>query len=152
MVNFNADSVNTVYDQLVSHAQSLGVFDAGVNAAESWSTPGDGVWCMFSAPAIVPLPGESGLAAVSGRLDFKALIGCSANIKPLGRADKVILAAACSLLAAYSGAFTLGGNVKDLNPLLITAAPHYLTMEGHTFRVYEITLPVVVNDLWVEAS
>lgn len=149
---FNADSVTTVYDQLVSHAQALGVFDAGVNPAEPWSTPGDGVWCAFTAPAIVALPGQSGLVAVTGRLDFKVIIGCSALMKPPGRADKLVLSAACSLLAAYSGAFTLSGNVRDLDPLSISAQPRYLTMEGHTFRIYEINLPVVVNDLWTEAA
>ena len=63
-MTFNADSVNTLYDQLVSHATGLGVFDAGVNPAEPWSTPGDGVWCAFMAPSIIPMPSASGLAAV----------------------------------------------------------------------------------------
>lgn len=149
---FNADSVTTLYDQLVSHAGSLGVFDAGVNPAEPWSTPGSGVWAAFAAPAITPLPAASGLAAVSGRLDFKVVIGASALMKPLGRVDKLVLSAACALLAAYSGAFTLGGNVRDLDPLAVTGTPRYLTMEGHTFRVYELTLPVIVNDLWNEVA
>ena len=73
-------------------------------------------------------------------------------MRPVGRSEKVVLAAACSLLAAYSGAFTLGGNVRDLDPLSISAQPRYMTMEGHTFRVYEITLPIVVNDLWSEVA
>src|SRR5690242_15154349 len=90
--------IATVYDQLVSHAQTLGVFDAGVNPAEPWSTPGDGIWCAFNAPSVTPIAAASGLAATTARLEFKAICGGSALMKPAGRADKAVLSAAAQLM------------------------------------------------------
>lgn len=154
---FDAAAVAALYDQLVSHAEKLGTFDAGVNPEEPWSAPNQGVWCAFAAPAIAPTGAASGLAAVSGRLEFKAVIGTSANVRPAGRADKTILAAAAGLLAEYSGAFSLGGTVRNVDLLgahgtPLSGQPAFMSIGEHTFRVYEITLPVIVNDLWNEVA
>jgi hypothetical protein len=150
-------AIATLYDQLVSHAETLGVFDAGVNPAEPWSTPGDGVWCAFTAPSITPVGAASGLAATTVRLEFKAVCGCSALMRPVGRADQVVFSAAAQLLNAYSGAFTLGGNVRNVDLLgahgaPLSGAPAWLMIGEHQFRVYEIVLPLVENDVFSQVA
>jgi hypothetical protein len=150
-------AINTLYDQLVSHAEQLGVFDAGVNPAEPWSTPGDGVWCALTAPSISPVAAASGLAATTVRLEFKAICGASALMRPVGRADKVVFGAAAALLNAYTGAFTLGGNVRNVDLLgahgaPLSGAPAWMTIGEHQFRVYEITLPLIDSDVFAQVA
>jgi hypothetical protein len=151
-VSFGEDGVKALFDALKSHAMSLGVFDQRVATHAPLSTPGNGLSCWFTGGPLVPVP-SSGLAAVSVELTVMAHITASLNQRPLDAVEAQVIGAASLLLAAYAGDFTLGGLVREVNIFGgLRAQPSYVLFEDKPFRLCEVSVPMVINDAWVEAS
>ena len=53
-------------------------------------------------------------------------------------------------MGAFAGGFTLGETVRDIDLFAMSAQPAWVDFEGKPFRVIEISLPLVINDLWTE--
>lgn len=149
--------VTALIDQLASHAATLGVLDGPVNGHEPVSPPGSGVTGAVWFNTIRPARGRSGLNATTVvvvctmRL-YKALLS-----QPQDAIDPALVSAMNLLLAAYSGAFTLGGTVADVDLLgefgtPLWAQSAYQTIEATQYRVISITVPVVVNDVWQQVA
>jgi hypothetical protein len=66
--------------------------------------------------------------------------------------DPGLLGAVCVLLNAYNGDFTLGGLVRDVDVLSVRADPAYVEQEGGWYRVMDVTLPIVVNDMFSQEA
>jgi hypothetical protein len=145
---FDTDAVNSLYAALESHALSLGVFRR-VNLHEPENSPGEGLSCSIILGPIAASGQMSGLGSVSGTITFLIMVWNSMMQKPLDGVDPAILTAVSTLLNAYSGSFTLGGTVRDIDLLNLRADPVYIEQEGKQFRVEQINLPIVINDLWV---
>jgi len=152
-MSFDAAAATALFAALESHAMSLGIFDR-VSLHEPANAPGKGLSCsiVMDPAGIVPTPAASGLAAVSGTVTFLVRIYSSFLQKPLDSIDPALLGAAATLLGEYAGNFTLAGTVRDIDVLAMRAAPAYLSQDGHEYRVMQITLPVVVNDMWGEVA
>lgn len=148
-VNFNAAAVKALFNAIVSRAMTLGLFER-VNSHEPKSAPGNGLSCSVWTEQIRPLPDASGLGSVSGEVSFHIRILSSFMRKPEDDIDPNILTAVCTLMGAYSGGFTLGGIVRDVDVLQMSAQAGYLNQDNRLYRVMVITLPVVINDLWDE--
>jgi hypothetical protein len=146
-MTFARADANALFDALTSHALKLGIF-ARVNQHEPENTPGAGLSCSITLASIVADPAASGLAAVSGTITFGVRLWSSMMQKPLDAVDPDVLGAVSVLLAEYAGNFTLAGTVRDIDLLALKAQMAYLNHEGKEFRVVEITVPIVVNDLW----
>ena len=71
--------------------------------------------------------------------------------------DPEIMNAVDVLFAAYSGDFDLGGTVRNVDlegatgPGL-SAQAGYLNQDGKLMRIMDITLPVIVSDLWTQVA
>ena len=89
---------------------------------------------------------------VSGQVVLVIRVWSSAMQKPLDDIDPEILSAACSLMGAFAGGFTLGGTVRDIDLMAMSAQPAYVDFEGKPFRVVEISLPIVINDMFAESA
>jgi hypothetical protein len=150
-VSFGAAEAKALFEALTSHARALGVFDR-VNSHEPENTPGKGLSCSITLGSIAADPQASGLAAVSGTITFAVRIWSSMMQKPLDAVDPNLLGAVMVLLGEYGGHFTLGGTVRDVDVLALRVAPGYLNHEGKEVRVAEVTLPIVVNDLFGEVA
>lgn len=149
---FDQAAVNTLFDRIVSHAMTLGIFET-VNAHEPKSKPGSGLRCAIWVQSILPVGRASGLSATSGVVTLNARIYNSFLQQPLDGIDPDLLTATTTLLGAYSGDFDLGGDVRNVDLLGMHGAPMgaqagYLNIDNQVFRIMTITLPVVVNDLW----
>ncbi|MEV0382883.1 hypothetical protein [Nonomuraea sp. NPDC050643] len=141
-----------ILDAIVSHAQALGVFET-VNAHESVNAPGHGLHAEVWAASITPVPAGSGLAMTSAQVVWKVRVRGSADTQPRDMIDPHMMAAVDALMNAYSGDFELGGNVRNVDLLgqagtALSARAGYLQQDGHVHRVYDITLPVLINDVW----
>lgn len=153
-MGFGPQTVPALRAALVSHALTLGVFDRA-EGHEPKSAPGAGVSYAVWLDAIDPLPAASGLAAVSGRIGFRGRVYLSDNLKSEDLIDPRIGTATGVLFAAYSAAFTLGGAIRNIDllgehgpPLAAQAA--WMEQDTKVYRVMEITIPLIVNDLWDE--
>lgn len=146
--------ITSLLDAVVSHAAASGHFKA-VNGHEPANPPGHGLTCAVWADRVTAVR-TSGLNSLSVLLAFNLRIYTSARQEPLDSIDPNLLAAVDALCAAYTGDFTLGGLVRQVDllgqhgqPLDVRAG--YIQQDGQLYRVATITLPVVVNDLWTEA-
>lgn len=147
-------SLNTsaVLDAIVSHAMTLGLFET-VNAHEVVSAPGHGLHAEIWADNIAPVPLASGLRVTAARVVWTVRIRGNADAQPRDLVDPNMMAAVDALMAAYSGDFDLGGLVRNVDLLgqtgvALAARAGYLQQDGKVFRIYDITLPVVINDVW----
>jgi hypothetical protein len=137
-----------------SHAASIASIETVVTN-EPKSAPGDGISCAIWFSEIAPVPGASGLGSVSVLLTLMVRVMKPMLSQPYGQIDPDMLAVTDLLMAAYAGAFTLGGEVRDVDLLgmygsKLMARAGYLTLDKYMYRVVDITLPLVINDLWTE--
>lgn len=153
------DRVQAIYAAVLSHAATLGLFDS-VNGADPASAPADqsGITAAFWVADIAPAPAASGLDATTARLELAGRVETSAVAEPRDATDPNLLAAVCELLDAFSGDFDLGGLVREVDLLgdhgdpLRARAGWVRYPDGQLARCMNITLPLIVNDLWGQAS
>lgn len=153
---FDQAAVNTLFDKVVSHAMSLGIFET-VNAHEPKSKPGSGLRCAIWVQSILPVGRASGLSSTSGIVTLNARLYSSFLQQPLDSIDPDLLTATTTLLGAYTGDFDLGGSARNIDLLgmygaSMGAVAGYLNIDSQVFRIMTITLPVVVDDLWTQVS
>lgn len=142
----------TLLDRTVSHALALGHFER-VNQHEPKNAPGLGLSCAVWVDDIGPARGQSGLNATTARVVLNVRLYTSMLTEPMDDIDPNLMVALDALMGAYSGDFTLGGAVRNVDLLGATGTPlsaraGYLNQGGKLYRVMTITLPLIVNDLW----
>lgn len=155
-MSFDSAAVISLFAQAQSHALTLGLFET-VNTHEPKNSPANGLWCSIWVQAINPLAAASGLAATSGRVELMARIGASMVAEPQDGIDPNILTAASTLMNEYSGNLTLGGTVRDVDLLgqfgtALSAQAGYITIAQSMYRVMDVTLPIIINDLYVQVA
>lgn len=143
-------------NQLRSHAARLGVFEH-VIGHPPLNSPPTGIWVAFEFAGFKPSK-SSGLAATSGLVTFTADIGRNVATEPQDDIEIEITKATSLLIAAYSGDFDLGGNVRCVDLLGqesggLTADPSYAKHDdGPVFRLVTVTIPLIVNDVFSQVS
>lgn len=152
---FDAGAVTALFDAIVSHAATLGQFEQ-VNAHKGLSAPGNGPWYSLWLADIQPVAAASGLASTSGRVTFEAWIGTSAVQRPTDGIDQALLTAVSAYVGALTGGFTLGGTVRNVDVLgehgpALSAKAGYIETQGQQQRVMLVTIPVIIDDLWVQS-
>lgn len=147
--------ISSILNSVVSHAMASGQFER-VNQHEPKNAPGNGLTCAVWVDRIAPTQ-SSGLSSTSAVLTFKVRIYTGMLQEPQEMIDPNIVLAVDALMTAYSGDFDLGGNVRNVDllglagtPLSVTAG--YLNQDSKLFRVMDITLPVIVNDVWDQVA
>jgi hypothetical protein len=141
-----------VLSAAVSHAAGLGLFER-VNTHQPENAPGNGLTCAITVAEVGPVAAASGLAATSGRLLLNVMVFSPLPQEPADDIEPVIIAAADTLLGAYSGDFELGGLVRNVDLLgahgaALGAQTGYATIDAQTYRVVIINLPLIINDVW----
>lgn len=144
--------IQAILAALESHALSTGRFER-VNTHEPKSPPGNGVTSAIWVQRISPVPAGSGLRATAGVITFTQRLYQNMLAEPQDAIDPELVAAADAMLAAYSGDFTLGGLVRNIDLLGATGTPlsaqaGYVTIDRTLHRVMDITVPCIVSDLW----
>lgn len=153
---FDQAAVESLFDHVQSAALALGVFET-VNTHEPLSAPGNGVRAALWVDSIAPAPRGSGLSATSGIVTL--LLRCYANAiqQEPDAIDPNLLSAVSALLGQFSGEFTFGGTVREVDLLgmygrALSAQAGYITQDSKVYRIFTVTVPVVVNDLWTQEA
>ncbi len=123
---------------------------------EPTSPPGKRLTFAFWPQSIRPIAEQSGLAATSVRLEYRIRLYLPLTTQPYDGIDPELLGAVDILMAAFSGDFDLGGVVESVDLLGrhgvgLMAEAGYLD-QGGLYRVYDITLPLILNDVYEQAS
>lgn len=143
-----------LFAALSSHAETLGLFDR-VNNHEPHNAPGSGLtyalWWMRLGPVQ-----SSGLSSTSGLVTFMGRIHRPAP-QPQDQVDLDVLAATDALVAAYSADFTLGGLIRAVDlagqtGTSLSAQAGWLVVDTTTYRTSDITIPLIVNDLFPQVA
>lgn len=144
-----------IRDALASVAAATGHFER-VIGHEPKNAPGKGLTCAIWYAG--KRPTASGLRSTSVAMRWTVQARCSMTREPLDDIDIDLLAAVDAVCAALSGNFDLGvAGVRSLD--LLGAAGDamgdeagYLNQDGHLFRVVDLTVPVIVNDVWTQGA
>jgi hypothetical protein len=141
-------------DALVSHAMTTGYFEK-VNGHEPRSAPNTNLTAAVWFQNIKPFPEGSGLASTSIVMVMTVRLYTSALQEPLDMMDPTMTAAVDALLNAYTGDFTLDGMIRNIdllgeNGISLEAEAGYLDIDRTKFRVVDITVPMVINDVWTQ--
>jgi len=148
---FDAAAARALFSAVKSHAQSLGIFKE-VLTHTPMNAPPNGLNVYMTLGPVVPVT-SSGMAAVSLQVTFMVYVTSSMLQKQIDDIDPAVLGAVSLLMNAYANDFQLGNLIRNVEIFKgLRAEPGYLDFEGKPLRVVEITLPMIVNDAWVETS
>jgi hypothetical protein len=143
-----------VLDFVVSHAMTTGHFDR-VNSHEPKSAPGNGLYCAVWVDKVTMA--TSGLDKASATITLKVRVGSNMIAEPQDGIDPQIMNAVDALLTNYIGDFTFDGTVRNIDlfgsdseGLSVDAG--YVEQDRKMFRIMDINLPIIINDLWTETA
>lgn len=149
-------AAQTLFDAIESHALASGLFDS-VNTHEPKSAPGGEVHCAIYVARLGPLPAGSGLRQTTGVVTIMARIYVPMIQEPQDKIDPGIVVATDTLMADFSGDFTLGGNARNIDLMgqsgeSLSARAGYIQIDQTVFRSMDITIPIIVNDVWTQEA
>lgn len=151
--------LDPIFDAVISNVQTTGYFDK-VNAHEPKRRPvltglTAGIWVV----SIDPLPTASGLDATSARVVFNLRLYQNMLMEPQDLIDPRLTKAASSIMRSYHDNFDFGldplvRNVDLLGHFGVALAlvTGYLEQDNVMNRIVDITLPLIINDVWPQIN
>ncbi|MFE2346485.1 hypothetical protein [Kitasatospora cineracea] len=148
--------IDSILDRIVSHALASGFFEQ-VNGHEPENAPGAGLTAAVWVDHVQPALSSSGLNSSSALLVFNVRLFTRMRQEPQDGIDPALMKALDVLFTAYAGDFELGGDARMVDLRGAEGAPlsaraGYLNQDQQLFRVFTITLPVIINDAWDEVA
>lgn len=148
--------ISALIDAITSHASATGLFDS-VQGHEPKSAPGNGLTCAVFVANVGPARTGSGLATTTVRVELTARIYKPFISQPEDLIDPGVVDACDEFMTALSGDFSLGGNARNVDLLgaqgtPLSARAGYQTIDKNTYRVLDITIPIIVNDAFTQGA
>jgi hypothetical protein len=154
---FNDQAIAAVMDKVISYALATGRFTA-VNGHEPKNAPGVDISCAIWMQQIAPVR-SSGLAATSGCLLLNVRIYQNFKSQPFDAIDPAVASAATDLMGAYTGDFDFGNvaNVRSIdlfgaNGTPLRAQAGYVEIDRNIYRVMTISIPIIINDMFLQEA
>jgi hypothetical protein len=151
-------AINTtaLVNAVASHAVGLGFYRT-VATAEPRGTPATGFSAAVWLQRLTPLPRRSGLNVTSALVVLTLRQYGPAQAEPRDTIDARMTDAMDALIAAYTGDFDLGGVAAEIDLLgnygqALEAVAGYIESGGQLCRVLDLTIPIVVNNAWEQAT
>ncbi len=141
---------------VIDHALSLGIFES-VSGHEPKAAPTNrGITGAVWSNLIEPARGGSGLDATSLRWALNVRLAIDMLAEPQDDVEDRLVVAGLALMSAYSGDFDLGDLVREVDllgqfgtPMTMTGG--YLNQDNRLYRVQVINLPLICNDVFLQA-
>lgn len=145
---------DALIDAVASHALASGWFES-VNRHEPKASPGTSLTAAVWVQHIIPLPAQSGLISTSGRLLLQVRLYSNMIATPEDQIDPNLIKACDDLMAAYSADFSLDGLVNSVDLLgrhgvPLSALSGYINIGPGWYRILDIDVPLIIDDLWVQ--
>lgn len=145
-----------VLNAIANKSARLGLF-AKINKHEPKNAPGSkltaAIWVQSVGPA------DAGLAVTNVRLTVTQRIYTSMISEPQDAIDPAIVHAVDRVMSAMTADLTLGGLVRCIDLLGLegirgsapmSAEAGYVQLDNTIYRVMDITIPVILNDIWTQ--
>lgn len=147
-------AIDEILDTLVTHAQNTGWFQ-NVLEHESKQAGTNGLTAGVWVERIDPIK-SSGLNSSSVRLELEMRLYNSTMAEPYEDIDTNLVKALDALFTAYISDFQLGGEARHIDVFGahgqgLGVRVGYMNMDGREFRVFQIRIPVIINDAWTES-
>lgn len=148
--------LDPIFDAVVSDAQRSGYFDK-VNLHEPKRKPGTKLTAAIWVQNLKPIALASGLATTSALVLFMLRIYSNMMKEPQDMIDPQLLKAASNLMRRYHDDFDFGGAIRNVDLLgqfgvALEAQAGYLEQDNTMFRIMDITIPCIVNDVWPQVK
>lgn len=145
-------NISALFVAIQDHALGSGLFEQ-VNGHEPKRAPGNGLTAAAWSQSIGPIPEQSGLQATTGLLVFYLRIYQNMLMNPQDAIDPAMLSAVDYMMGAYSGDFTLGGLIKNVDlqgssGTALSAQAGYISQDSKLYRAMTIVVPLIINDIW----
>ena len=147
--------INGILDVIVTHAQSTGHFQV-VTEHESKQSGTNSLTAGVWVERIDPIK-SSGLNSASVRLELEMRVYGSTMTEPYDDIDSRITQAVDDLFTAYIGDFELGGEARHIDIFGaygqgLGVRVGFLNSDGREYRVFQIRIPIILNDVWTEVA
>jgi len=149
--------LDQILDAVVSDAKASGYFTK-VNTHEVMRQPGSRLTAAIWVQAVNPVALASGLAVTSAQVIFMLRIFTSLNQYPQDIIDPQVVKAVSNLMRRYHDDFDFGGIIRNVDLLgqfgtaLAAVAGYVESDDGSLFRIMDLTIPCIVNDVWPQVS
>lgn len=150
-----------LYTAVGDVARQSNLFDR-VDDHDSRNPPGRGLTCQVLMGAFEPVGRASGLSVTAARMEFTVRIAAPRMQSPDGKTDQAVLYAAAYLLAVYNADFDLDevtpdGLVRCVDVLgmygdPLRIEPGWITDSELPYRVADITVPLILNDVFPQGA
>lgn len=149
-----AINLTGLLDEMQSHAAASGHFER-INRHEPKNAPDGNLTAAIWVQSVTPT--RSGLASTTVVVTFTIRLYQGMLMEPQDMIDPNLIAAADDLMAAFSGDFELGGTVRNVDLLgesgaALSFAAGYLNASGTLYRVLDVIVPVIINDVWSQSA
>jgi hypothetical protein len=147
--------INGILDAVVSHTLSTGHFQT-VNEHESKQSGTNGITAGVWVERITPVK-SSGLANTSIRLELQMRIYNSTMAEPYDHIDANLTLALDAVFTNFISDFDLFGEARHIDIFgaygqSLQVDVGYMNMDGREFRVFQIRLPVIIDDAWPQSA
>ena len=156
--NASESWIDDVFDAVVSEVQRSNYFRT-VIAHEPKRKPGHGLTAAIWVQNIAPFVARSGLSVTSGVLIFIIRIYSNMLKEPQDAIDPEMLRAVSNLMRTFHDDFDfdLPDIISNVDLLGAAGTPlnaqaGYLEHDTVMFRIYDITLPLIIHDVWPQAK
>jgi hypothetical protein len=153
--------IKLLYTALGDIAKQSNLFDR-VDDHESRNPPGRGLTALVLMGGFEPVGRGSGLQSTTGRLEFTVRIAGPRMAAPDGKTDQAVLYAAAFLMAAFNADLDLDEVVPDglvrcvdvlgMYGSALRMQPGWITDSEGQYRVAELTVPLILNDVFPQGA
>jgi hypothetical protein len=149
--------IDPIFNGVVSDIMASGYFQR-VNMHDVDRSPGNGLTAAVWLQHMQPVPLASGLDSTSALVVFMVRIFANLNTDVQDMLDPSLMRAASNLMRRYHDDFDFGGAIRNVDLMgefgspLASQAGYIEFPEGGKYRVIDVTVPCIVNDVWPQVK
>lgn len=148
--------IDAVLDAVVSDILASGYFRQ-VNEHESQTPPTSEMTADVWGQSLEPIELASGLTTTSARIIFTVRVYSILRTEQSDRIDRDMWQAASNLMRRYHDDFDFGGVIRNVDLLgtygvKLGAVAGYLPVADGEYRIIDITVPCLINDVWPQVQ
>lgn len=145
----------SIMDNLASMAMATGHFEAVLGYVSKQSST-NGITAAFYIEDIRAIR-TSGLASTSVRMEIEMQIYSSTYQAPYDDIDVNLAHAVDAMFTSLLADFDLGGEARNVDvfgkwghPLRVRSG--LMNLDGKEFRVFQVIIPVIIDDVWDQVA
>jgi hypothetical protein len=140
--------------KVADHCARTGAIDT-INKHEPKSAPGRGMHAALWIQQVGPA--DSGLASTSAKVTIMLRFYQNALMRPMDAIDPLIWRAAGLVIGRLTADVTLDDTARCIDLLghygvPLSAIAGYAMVDQTMYRVVDVTIPVILNDVWEQVA